>query len=431
MRPTSAISVLLVSCVISLNSCKPEQPDSLSIMSHATVAGTEIPVFDLGLLPDSAERIPLSEVFSKVDLVPLETSKECYIKNVMSSFTGHSWLIATQTDGLGPARVLEFGLDGKFIREIGRGGQGPGEHQGYYAQNMRFYPSDSILFIPFDGAYGLDESQIFSKQGQYLGYVKNPIDLTERIERLNDSTWMTPGNITGVPEMQRDSLMLVIYEKKGEILKIFPRQLYPRKVLSGYFSHGWGPSMLKSGSEWHFYNPGNDTLFQISPDRLIPLAVFHLGPKGETYNDPVDGAKITGRYGIQIIAETHQHFLLQKILVTKADLQEYQPGRWGGMFTVDQSFILIEKNSGKARHVKFTDDFTGIIPEFTMNYYAEFPENMQFLMVPQALDLLDWLKKPQIAEPKPAVRERQEFLRKNLTEMSNPVVFHYIFKEDF
>jgi hypothetical protein len=400
-------------------------------MSHATVAGTEIPVFDLSLLPDSAERIPLSEIFSTVDLVPLETSKECYIKNVMSSFTGHSWLIATQTDGLGPARVLEFGLDGKFIREIGRGGQGPGEHQGYYAQKMRFYASDSILFIPFDGAYGLDESQIFSKQGQYQGYVKNPIDLTERIERLNDSTWMTPGNITGIPEMQRDSLMLVLYDRKGEILKVFPRQLYPRKVLSGYFAHGWGPSFLMSGPEWHFYNPGNDTLFRISPDRLIPLAVFHLGPKGETYNDPVDVGKVPGRYGIRILTETTRHFLLNKITVTKADLHEYQPGRWGGMYSVAQSFILIEKTTGKGRHIKFTDDLTGIIPDSILTRSTDSPENLQFIMVPQALDLLDWLKNPQIDEPKPAVRERQEFLRKNLTEMSNPVVFHYIFKEDF
>ncbi|OFY48043.1 MAG: hypothetical protein A2X22_06510 [Bacteroidetes bacterium GWF2_49_14] len=430
MKPTSAFSVLLISLLICLQSCKSEQPDSLSIMSHVTVSGNEIPVFDLGLLPDSAERIPLSEVFSKVDLVPLETSKECYIKNVMPGFTGHSYLIATQTDGLGPVRVLEFGLDGKFIREIGRGGKGPGEHQGYMAMNMRYYPEDSLLFIPFL-AVSPTENQLFTSKGAYVGYVNNPIDLTDGIERLNDSVWMIPCNITGIPEMKRDSLMLVLFDRQGKILKSFPREVYPRKVLSGYFANGWSPSMLKTDSEWHFYNPGNDTLFQITPDKLIPLAVFHLGSKGETYNDPVDGSKIPGRYGIRIIAETGRHFLLNKVLVTKADLKEYKPGQWGGMFTVDQSFILIDKTTGKARHIKFTDDFTGIIPEFRLNYYAEFPENLQFIMVPQALDLLDWLKKPQIAEPNQEVRERQDFLRKDLTEMSNPVVFHYIFKRDF
>jgi hypothetical protein len=67
--------------------------------------------------------VPLSSLGSKLEYIPLETNPACLIKSVSNVFVSDSFLYVS--DG---SRLLLFGISGKFIRQIGSAGRGPGEY---------------------------------------------------------------------------------------------------------------------------------------------------------------------------------------------------------------------------------------------------------------------------------------------------------------
>jgi hypothetical protein len=120
-------------------SCK-TRDSKTGIIEIVTIGGKEIPKIHLELTDDSATTVKLSEMFGDFRIIPLETRKESMISYPGKiCITNHSILTWTQV-GIGPCRVLEFDLNGKFIREFGGGGKGPGEHIGYFVDELTWFP---------------------------------------------------------------------------------------------------------------------------------------------------------------------------------------------------------------------------------------------------------------------------------------------------
>lgn len=386
-----------------------------------SVNGTEIPKLHLEQVPDSATTIKLSEVFGDFRIIPLETKKECLIMNTQMGFTGHSIVISTQQGGLGPCRVLEFGMDGKYIKEFGRGGKGPGEHGGYMTDEISWYQEKREVFISFLGTG--HENQVFGEDGKYLAQVTIPVDLTQGIKKFNDTLWMTPGNICGNPEFRRDSLRLFFYTASGREVKAFPRTIYPPAGRRGYSPHGWGTSLYKYLDQWQIYLPGDDTIYRLGPDRLDPLAIINPGPKGARYNQWVDPASIIGTYSLKILSESKLQWFLEKTVIAKADIHEYGPGSWGGMYTADEFLLVVDKKTGNARNIRFEDDFLGLTRNNNNRQFVSWSENGEPYMIIMALELKESIKNSLKKEDlDPAIRRRLEQLDGQVTEDSNPVI---------
>lgn len=389
------------------------------IIEMIRVNGQEIPKLHLDQVDDSATVIRLSELFENFRIIPLETTDESLISLPGTiELTGHSILTWTQV-GIGPCRVLEFDLEGRYLREYGRGGRGPGEHGGYVVEELSSFPEHGEVFISFMGMG--PENQLFSMDGKFLRSVKNPVEFTGGIKRFNDSIWMTSGSLAGYPEFRRDSIRLIFYSSNGFEIKVWPRSIYPPHGQSGYSPTGWGNSIYQVKDQWHIYSPGDDTLYSVTTDRLDPIAVFDLGKKGSPYNKSIDPSAINGTYDIRIKNETARHWFLEKLTVVKADLTG-SGNRWGPGFDMKEFLLKVEKKTGQARNLRFEDDFLGLPQEsperLPIQWTAKGEPYLVFIGVDLKESIKTALKKGNLD---PAIKSRLEKLDNQVDENSNPV----------
>ncbi len=384
-----------------------------------TINGKEIPKIHLEMIDDSATTIKLSEIFGDFRIIPLETKKESMISYPGKiCITNHSVLTWTQV-GIGPCRVLEFDLNGKFIREFGGGGKGPGEHTGYFVDELTWFPDLKEIFISFNGVGG--EDQLFGEDGRFLNRINNPVDLTQGMKRFNDSIWMVPGELAGTVDYRRDSIRLLLFSASGRELKVWPRNVYLPTGKTGYSPGGWGCSLYQFQNLWKIYSPGDDTLYQVGPDRLDPVAILNPGPKGQPFNQFTEPSRTIGNCMYQIIKETKDKWYLDKKVMTKAELQG-SGNFWSGMVDFNEFLLVIDKKTGVARNIRFTDDFLGITPERITRHLVQWTENGEPYLAFTAIDLKESIKaslKKKDLDPK--IRGRLELLDKQVTIDSNPV----------
>jgi len=405
---------------IAFFSCKTNTNAGYGIIERIPASGKVIPKIHLEQIDDSASTVRLTELFSDFRIIPLETGKECMIAYPGGiCLTGHSILTWTQV-GMGPCRVLEFDLNGKFIREFGRGGKGPGEHVGYLVEEITWFPDHRELLISFAGMG--DENQLFDEDGQFLGSVKVPVELTQGVKSFNDTIWMTPGSIAGTTQYRRDSIRLILYKEDGGEIKVWPREHYLPVNQTGYSPDGWRTSLYQYNNQWQIWSPGDDTLYRISLASLEPVAVFSRGPKGQPYNEFIDPARIIGTHLFKVVKETAEQWFIEKWTITVAEL-EGSGNRWGGFFDMNQFLLTIDKKSGLGRNLRFTDDYLGILPEsgsrLPVQWTGQGEPYLSFIAVDLKESIRKTLKKENLD---PEIRSRLEQLDKQVTDDSNPVI---------
>lgn len=426
-RPINKLGNIIAIAILGAAIMASCQPKTQNDPDHfVEVNGKKIPLIRMDLVKDSATTIGLSALFEDVEIIPLETSEDCMIMNWSTVLKDNSLLLATQSGGLGPVRLLEFELNGRYIQEIGGGGKGPGEHAGYMMQSASYYPLEELLLCEFMG-YG-PETQLFNKQGMFIKSIKVPLELSSGIARVGDDLFVTPGTIDGRPMFNRDSVQLIWYSSAGDLIKSIPREQYPPDNTSGYSPGAWGSSLYQYGNDWHYYCPGNDTIYAINNLDIWPIAIVVNGENHVQMNEVIDPKEVIGTYFVKIVSENDGYWILEKNVTTVADLHEYRPGQWGGMFDMDYSNVIIEKETGKSHHLRFNDDLLGVIPwEYAVNQ-LKWDSSGRVYMVVQALNLLEWIDEALEDGSVPeSGLDKVKTLRQAIDEDSNPVLF--MFKE--
>jgi hypothetical protein len=147
------------------------------------------------------------------------------------------------------------------------------------------------------------------------------------------------------------------------------------------------------------------------------------------YDKVVDPQSTLGKHDIDIIDETKNNYILQKRVVTKADVREYGPGRWGGMFEADFFTIVVDKKRRTAAMIEFKDDVFGVIPaKFEMTLFRFLDENR----ISFPVDAIRFLKMAEDAgvniETLAALSTNPERI-KSLTAESNPVILTFTLKD--
>ncbi|MEA1875578.1 MAG: 6-bladed beta-propeller [Bacteroidota bacterium] len=414
----------IICCAIIIASCQTKTENNPD--HFVEVNGKKIPLIRMDLVEDSATTIGLSALFDDVEIIPLETSENCMIMNWRTVLKDNSLLLATQSGGLGPVRLLEFELNGRFIKEIGGGGKGPGEHAGYSLESASYYPLEELLLCEFMG-YG-PETQLFNKHGKFIKSVKVPLEISTGIARVGEDLYITPGSIDGRPMYNRDSVQLIWYSSAGDVKKSIPREQYPPENTSGYSPGAWGTSLYQYGKDLHYYSPANDTIYAINNLDIWPLAIVINGKDHVQVNEVIDPKEVIGTYFVKIVGENEKYWIFEKRVTTVADLHEYRPGQWGGMFDMDYSNVIVEKKTGKSHHLRFNDDLLGVIPWKYVVGQLTWDFSGRVYMVVQALNLVEWIDEAleQGLVPESGL-DKVKTLRQAIDEDSNPVLF--MFKE--
>ena len=321
--------------------------------------------------------IPLSILFEDVEIIPLETRTECLIGYSTNFMTDHSVLIGVRNRAA-PIRLYEFDLKGKFIRELGGVGKGPGEHLRY-------------------------------------------------IYHLDDDLFMSAGVVSGIPRFKRDSFQIILHRSDGEWVKSFPRKNYPDEKSTGFSWNGTS-AMWRYSSSWRLLSTGNDTLFEVTEKALNPVAIVNFGQKYFRYNESFNPQTEVGHYNIKILRETDRFLYFKKEYLYKLEAKEWRPGTWTSSSYYDYSLIISDKEKGVGYNIRFKDDLLGILQPEKHGMDCSFDEFGQPYRIVQAFQVLEWIAEAKNGQNLPAAaKERVLMLEQNLNENSNPVMF--LFKQ--
>lgn len=219
-------------------------------------------------------RIYIEEIADSVEYIRFETSPECLFDDEAVISVTPDYVIVCE------GKYLLFDRHtGKFIRELGKKGQGPDEY--WWACSHTYQEKYPIIYA--------DKGSCWIGYDVYTGQVCDTVSYPDipktRIlgavngcKKLDSETYIGyVNNISG-----RDSLLVVYFNKKGEIISSYPNWSYYADTDKS--TYPW--------SEGHFFNyrdslllkPNsfNDTVYKVYPGIVSPHIVFDLGDKSPT-----------------------------------------------------------------------------------------------------------------------------------------------------
>ena len=225
----------------------------------------------------------ISEFVSELEYIPLETSENCLIGAVSCMLVTPTHIFAqiyTSVGGgvilPGTTRCYAFGRDGRFLREIGSVGQGPGEYQsmtGLFinekSQLLYIETYLSLLEYTFDGVFrrtitkpqNLNESPIreviFVRDNLFIGHSPN--------YRGNE-----PYNF-------------LLFNDFGRVIKPFDNHIKFERTGDWFLMADRSMDPFRVSEYVYVKEYPNDTLYCLNEHyELIPIFVFDMGKY--TYN---------------------------------------------------------------------------------------------------------------------------------------------------
>ena len=255
-----------------------------------------------------------------------------------------------------PKHLFMYDATGKFIRQIGQNGQGPGEYV-YLGAPLQLDEKRRILYATdfytnrylsynFDGGF-LKETRFSHEEDQAY---------------LLDSTTIAINTLSTQRFLPHKTPKLVLQNYARKILKSFPSYLYPIDRPRNMISFGPDNFLWHCGNDFYLLEYGNDTIFQVTREKLIPALILtgDMKPTGDNlFDDEKDKLSITA-YIMQPSAAIFEsnRFLIAKISRSRSR-ESYHA-------------VLDKKTGALWRTGKHTQPFVGEAAKFrTENYFID------------------------------------------------------------
>lgn len=255
---------------------------------------------------------------------------------------------------MGPGSIHQYNLQGKHIRPIGRSGQGPGEYVNLSAPLLIDEDKKEISVLDLRTwrmfRYNFDGKFLKTvKMGDYLnGYLR--MDSTTFIARTHCFNRFLP-NVK----------LLDLKDQDFKTIKSFDSYIYPIEVKG---RHSFGPefnALWRCNDDFYTLEYGNDTVFQVTKDALIPSLVLSgelALEKDELFKDKVgDKAMIFG----PLMKPNSYVFESNQFLLFRMSSEN------------DRYFVICDKLTGElsrtGKHSKrYSSEFTG---ERSRDYFID------------------------------------------------------------
>ena len=178
-----------------------------------------------------------------------------------------------------PKHLFMYDATGKFIRQIGQNGQGPGEYVLLNAP-LQLDEKKRILYAT-DGYTSRFLSYDFD--GNCLKTIRYANADWSRAYLFDSATIAVNTLATHrFPPYKTPKLVLQNYARKT--LKSFPSYLYPVERPKSMLAYGTDNFIWHCGNDFYMLEYGNDTVFQITREELIPSLIL-TGDLNPTGND--------------------------------------------------------------------------------------------------------------------------------------------------
>ncbi len=241
---------------------------TLSYCSHRDMSDNKsIGIINLKDAFEKRKPVNITDISTDLNYIQLETNDKCLVGTRLTVYADDIYLIAIDRQ-----KILLFNRkDGKFIREIGHQGNGPGE----YSRTYTVMPYDEEKKIVYAGEnkkrYG------YSLDGQLKDTLTIP-ELVSEIGNIDDSLFAA-----FIPDYQGGGKnKIIIFNQRDSLIKVFPNYLSAPKTESVFI---WNPGSLfyRLDRQLSFFQLFNDTIFHVSSDSLTPRFVFNMGPYSPPY----------------------------------------------------------------------------------------------------------------------------------------------------
>jgi hypothetical protein len=211
--------------------------------------------------------ININDISTSLEYVPLETKDECLTGTRLYVYSTENYLIAIDRE-----KIFLFNRkDGKFIRQIGHKGNGPGEY------------SRTYIVMPFNEEKNIVYAGRNKKRYGYSfdGQVKDTLSIPELVSEIGD----IDDNVFAafIPDYQGgEKRKIVLFNNEDSLLKTYPNYLSAPQS-QGFFV--WNPNswFYRLNKQLHFFQLFNDTVFKVGKDFITPEYAFDMGQYSPPY----------------------------------------------------------------------------------------------------------------------------------------------------
>ena len=207
--------------------------------------------------------LPFDSLMDFVSFVKLETTGDNLVGAISQILFVNNKIIVVDFDV--SKTITVYDESGKYLNNIGKLGQGPGEYA--YLGHVFLTPDRSTVVVVDMGSGNL---KYFGLDGNFIKSVKFPFWFS-RCEFINDN--IIAGHYSGGNMVQKNNVsykpQLVITDLKGNILSSGFQSFYSKNFASTTFM-----PLLKFDNEVIYCPPFSDTIYHVSEKGLCPL--YHL-----------------------------------------------------------------------------------------------------------------------------------------------------------
>jgi|WetSurMetagenome_2_1015567.scaffolds.fasta_scaffold117104_2 hypothetical protein len=211
------------------------------------------------------QTIPLSQIASDVEYIVLETKEDCMVRPVVRYYFTDSLIFIRNF-----VHILKFSRNGKFIQRIGTSGRGPGEID--LIRNLSFLPDKKTLVVQKNYQR---ELLFFSFTGELI----KTLDYEPHIESfkiLPNGNFLTYESGASGTEDVMFCIMNENWDTLSTIRNYSKWTSTPSsiQIMIGY--PAFEPFYFSQNSD-HLKSMYNDTVYQISSDKIEPEYFINLG----------------------------------------------------------------------------------------------------------------------------------------------------------
>jgi hypothetical protein len=325
------------------------------------------------------ESITINDISINFEYVRLETKDECLTGTRLAVYSNDQYLIAIDRK-----KILLFDRkDGKFIREIGHMGNGPGEYSRTY-NVMPFNERKNIVYAGRNKKrYG------YSLDGQLKDTLSIP-ELVSEIGNIDDNIFAAFR-----PDYQGgEKNKIIIFNHKDSLIKTFPNYLSAPKTSSVFV---WNPNswFYKLDKQLYFYQLFNDTVFHVETNSLTPKYVLNMGQYSPPYEMKTSPEFESGKYFIMRTIQESSKYLFCSFNFNKKNytaifdknkrttvVNDYSPESGLGFINNINDFVPLEFSSiNEKDELTCTIDAYKIIQWFKANpdKINQLPQNLRDL----------------------------------------------------
>jgi len=271
----------------------------------------EMKTIDMNQAFGMEKSILLSDLVKSVEIVQFHPSMETYFVNARSLTVGEKYILIADDRGGGTSNLLLCERNGKFVRNIGRIGNGPGEFLNAWLTLMD--PSENYIIIADDQSNKLIK---YSVSGEFIH--ERTMDELPDSYIFDDARFINENEFVFIPRRPVKAIdgfasMLVYDLDLNPSGKILPRANDENLPLFNnlYQLIGEGPDRL------FYWEPYFDTLYTINPDHSTEATHVIGWSKGgpsfdymKTFTYKLPPHKQYPTNFIYSISETKQYFFI-------------------------------------------------------------------------------------------------------------------------